>query len=72
MSVKCGLLIVREEHKLKELENRVLRRIFGPKRDGVMGGWRKLHNKELHNLSSSPSIIKIIKLKRKRWAGHRA
>jgi hypothetical protein len=40
-------------------ENRVLRRIFGPKRDGVMGGWRKLHNEELHNLCSSPSIIEL-------------
>jgi hypothetical protein len=48
----------------------VLRRIFGPKRDGVTGGWRKLHNEELHNLYSSPSIIRIIKLRRMRWAGH--
>jgi hypothetical protein len=51
-------------------ENRVLRRIFGPKRDEVTGGWRKLHNEELHNLYSSPSIIRIIKSKRMRWAGH--
>jgi hypothetical protein len=51
-------------------ENRVLRRIFGPKRDGVTGGWRKLHNEELHNLSSSPSIIRIIKSRRMRLAGH--
>jgi hypothetical protein len=51
-------------------ENRVLRRIFGPKRDIVMGGWRKLHNKELHNLYSSTSIIRIIKSRRMRWAGH--
>jgi hypothetical protein len=58
-------LTVREEHKL-----RVLRRIFGPKRDGVTGGWRKLHNEELHNLYSLPSIIKIIKSRRMRWAGH--
>jgi hypothetical protein len=49
-------------------ENRVLRRIFGPKRGGVMGGWRKLHNEELHNLYSLPSIIRIITL-RMRWAG---
>jgi hypothetical protein len=48
----------------------VLRRIFGPKRDGVTGGWRKLHNEELHNLYSSPSIIGIIKTRRLRWAGH--
>jgi hypothetical protein len=48
----------------------VLRRIFGPKKDGVTGGWRKLHNEELHNLHSSPSIIRIIKSRRMRWAGH--
>jgi hypothetical protein len=47
-----------------------LRRIFGPKRDGVTEWWRKLHNKELHNLYSSPSIIRIIKSRRMRWAGH--
>jgi hypothetical protein len=63
-------LAEREEHKLRVFENRVLRRIFGPKRDGVMGGWRKLHNKELHNLYSSPSIIRIIKSRRMRWVGH--
>jgi hypothetical protein len=51
-------------------EHGFLRRIFGLKRDGVMGGWRKLHNEELHNLYSSPSIIRIIKSRRKRWAGH--
>jgi hypothetical protein len=51
-------------------ENRVLRRIFGPKRYEVMGEWRKLHNKELHDLYSSPSIIRIIKSKRMRLAGH--
>jgi hypothetical protein len=48
----------------------VLRRIFGPKRDRVTGGWRKLHNEELHNLYSSPSIIRIKESKRMRWAGH--
>jgi hypothetical protein len=48
----------------------VLRRIFGPKRDGVTGGWRKLHNEELHNLYSSPSKIRTIKSRRMRWAGH--
>jgi hypothetical protein len=62
-------LTVREEHKLRVFENRMLRRIFGPERDGVTGGWRKLHNDELHNLYSSPSIIRIIKLRRMRWAG---
>jgi hypothetical protein len=51
-------------------EDRVLRRIFGPKRDGVMGGWRKLHNEELHNLYPVSSIIRIIKSRRMRWAGH--
>jgi hypothetical protein len=50
----------------------VLRRIFGPKKGGVTEGWRKLHNEELHNLYSSPSIIRIIKSRRLRWAGHMA
>jgi hypothetical protein len=51
-------------------ENRLLRRIFGPKRDEVTGGWRKLHNDELRDLYSSPSLIRIIKSRRMRWAGH--
>jgi hypothetical protein len=51
-------------------ENRVLRRIFGPKRNEVTGEWKKLHNKELHDLYSSPSIIRVIKSRRMRWAGH--
>jgi hypothetical protein len=51
-------------------ENRVLRRIFGPKRDEVTGEWRKLHNEELHDFYSSPSIIRIIRLRMMRWAGH--
>jgi hypothetical protein len=63
-------LAVREEHKLRVFENRVLRRIFGPKKVGVTGGWRKLHNEELHNLYSSPSVIRIVKSKRMRWAVH--
>jgi hypothetical protein len=63
-------LTVRKEHKLRMFENRVLRRIFGSKRDGVTGGWRKLHNEELHNLYSSPSIFRIIKSRSMRWAGH--
>jgi hypothetical protein len=63
-------LTVREEHKLRVFENRVLRIIFGPKRDGVTVGWRKLYNEELHNLYFSPSIIRIVKSRRMRWAGH--
>jgi hypothetical protein len=63
-------LILREENRLKVFENRVLRRIFGTKRDEVTGGCRKLHNEELHNLYCSPSIIRMSKSKRMRWAGH--
>jgi hypothetical protein len=63
-------LTLREEHRLKVFENRVLRRIFGPKRGEVTGGWRKLHNEELHVLYSSPNIIRVIKARRMRWAGH--
>jgi hypothetical protein len=62
-------LTLREKHKLRVFENRVLRRIFGPKKVEVKGGWKKLHNEELHNLYSSPSIIRIIKSRRMRWAG---
>jgi hypothetical protein len=51
-------------------ENRVLRRIFGPKRDEVTGEWKKLHNEELRDLYFSPNIIRIIKSRRRRWAGH--
>jgi hypothetical protein len=54
-------LALREEHRLRVFVNRVLRRIFGPKRDEVTGGWRKLHNEELHGLYSSPSIARVIK-----------
>jgi hypothetical protein len=52
------------------LRNRVLRTIFGPKMDEVTGGWIKLHNEELHGLYSSPSIVRVIKARRMRWAGH--
>jgi hypothetical protein len=55
---------------LRVFENRVIRRIFGPKRDEVTGGWRKLHNEELNGLYSSPGIVRVIKARRKRWAGH--
>jgi hypothetical protein len=51
-------------------ENRALRRIFGPKRDEVTGGWRKLHNEEFHNLYFSPDIIRVTKSSRMKWAGH--
>jgi hypothetical protein len=61
-------LILREEHRLRVFENRVLRRIFGPKREDV--SWRKLHNDELHGLYSSPNIVRLIKSRRMRWAGH--
>jgi hypothetical protein len=53
-----------------QVENRVLRRIFGSKRDEVTGDWRKLHNEEIHNLYSSPNIIRMIKSRGMRWAGH--
>jgi hypothetical protein len=58
-----------EEHRLRVFENRVLRGIFAPKRDVVMAGLKKLHNAELHNLYSSPSINKMMKSRRMRWAG---
>jgi hypothetical protein len=63
-------LILREGHRLRVFENGVLRSIFGPKRDEETGGWRKLHNEELHNLYSSPSIIRMIKSRGMKWAGH--
>jgi hypothetical protein len=55
---------------LRVFENRVLKGIFGPKSDEVTGGWRKLHNEELHGLYSSPSIVRVIKARRMRWAWH--
>ena len=63
-------LKLREEGRLRVFENRVLRRIFGPKRDEVTGEWRKLHNEELNDLYSSPNIVRVIKSRRMRWAGH--
>jgi hypothetical protein len=65
-------LTSQEEHRLGVNENRVLTRIFGLKRDEVTGDWRKLHNEELHDLYSSPSIVRIMKTRRMRWAGHLA
>jgi hypothetical protein len=63
-------LILREEHRLRVFEKRVLREIFGPKTDKVIGGWRKLHNEKLHNLYCSPSVIRVTKSSMMRWAGH--
>jgi hypothetical protein len=61
---------LRDERRLRVFENGVLRRIFGPKRDEVTGEWRRLHNKELYSLYSSPNKIRVIKSRRLRWAGH--
>jgi hypothetical protein len=63
-------LILRDEHRLRVFENRVLRSMFEPKGVDMMGRWRKLHNEELPNLYSSPSIIRMMKPRRMRWAGH--
>jgi hypothetical protein len=72
--VLCGCeswsLTLREECRLRVFENKVPRRIFGPKRDEVTGEWRRLHNKELYALYSSPTIIRVIKSRRLRWAEH--
>ena len=61
---------MREEHRLGAFENKVLRKIFGAKKDEITGEWRKLHNAELHALYSLPNIIKNLKSTRQRWAGH--
>jgi hypothetical protein len=63
-------VILREEHRLRVFENGVLRRIFGPKREEVAGGCRRLHNEELHNLYATPNIIRVIKSGRVRWVKH--
>jgi hypothetical protein len=67
----CGTwsLTLREEHRLEVFENRVLR-IFGPKREEVAGGWRRLHNEELHKLYASPNIVRVINSRKIRWEGH--
>ena len=63
-------LTLREERRLRVFENRVLRRVFGPKRDEVRGEWRKLHNEELSDLYSRLNIVRVVKSRRMRWAGH--
>jgi hypothetical protein len=63
-------LTLREEHRLRVFEKRMLKRIFGPKRDALTGEWRGLHNEEFNDLYSSPSIIRVIKSRRMSWAGH--
>ena len=72
--VLCGCetwsLTLRDEYRLRVFENRVLRRIFGPKRGEVTGEWRKLHNEQLNHLYSSPSIVQVIKPRRIKWAGN--
>jgi hypothetical protein len=72
--VLCGYetwsLTLREEHRLRVFVNRVLRRLFGPKRDEVTGEWRKLHNEELNDLYSLINIVRVVKSRQMRWAGH--
>jgi hypothetical protein len=65
-------LTLRKERKLRMFENKLLRRIFGPRRDEVTGDWRRLNNVELNDLYSSPDIVRVIKSRRMRWAGHMA
>jgi hypothetical protein len=69
--VLYGFLTLREEHRLRVFENRVFRRIVGPKREED-GSWRKLHNDELHSLYSSPNIVRMLKSRMMMWAGHMA
>ena len=63
-------LTLREERRLRVFENRVLRRVFGSKRDEVTGEWRKLHNEELSDRYSLPNLLRVVKSRRMRWAGH--
>ena len=64
------ILTLREEKRLQVFENKVLRKIFGPKRDDQTGEWKRLYNGELHDLYGKPDIIRIVKSRRLRWAGH--
>jgi hypothetical protein len=61
---------LREESRLTVFENRVLRRVFGPRREEVTGEWRRLHNEELNDLYCIPNIVRVVKSRRMRWAGH--
>jgi hypothetical protein len=71
MGAKPGLsIILTEQRRLRVFENRVLRRVFGRKRDEVTGEWRKLHNDELNDLYCSPNIVRVMKSRGMRWAGH--
>jgi hypothetical protein len=63
-------LTLREKRRLRVFENRVLRSVFGPKRDGVTGEWRKLHNEELNDLYSLPNVVRVVKSRQMRWTGH--
>jgi hypothetical protein len=69
---ECGSwsLTLREERRLRVFENRVLRRVFGPRSDEVTGEWRKLHNEELNELYSLPNIVRVVKSRTMRWVGH--
>jgi hypothetical protein len=70
VGVKLGLLHIKEKHRLRIFENSILRRLLRRKREEMTGGWRRLHNEELHKLYASSNIIRVNKLRRMKWAGH--